>query len=188
VQLLFLHDVFLLEKRSDESMKPLVLILMGSDSDHPVLQAAEDVFEKMGVPYEIRVSSAHRSPERTKKLVREAEEAGVQVFICAAGMAAHLAGVVAADTVRPVIGVPVDASALGGMDALLSTVQMPPGIPVATVAIGKAGATNAAWLACQILALGNSELAKKLLKNKADMAEGVAEKDKRLGRRTDRKS
>jgi len=157
-----------------------VLILMGSDSDHPVLQEAEDFLNKTGVPYELRVSSAHRSPERTRRLVAEAEASGVQVFICAAGMAAHLAGVVASETTRPVIGVPIDASPLGGLDALLSTVQMPPGVPVATVAIGKAGARNAAVLACQILALADPDLALRLLSLREELAKTVEAKDEAL--------
>lgn len=159
---------------------PSVLILMGSDSDYPVLQGAEEFLKEMGVEFDLRVSSAHRSPERTRTLVAEAEKAGAKVFICAAGMAAHLAGVVAAETTRPVIGVPVDASPLLGFDALLSTVQMPPGIPVATVAVGKAGAVNAAVLACQILALSDADLAKKLKNRKKAMARGVEEKDAKL--------
>jgi phosphoribosylaminoimidazole carboxylase PurE protein len=163
--------------------KPSVLILMGSDSDYPVLQAAEEYLEAMGVGYDIRVSSAHRSPARTETLVQEAEANGVQLFICAAGMAAHLAGVVASHTSKPVIGVPVDASPLGGMDALLATVQMPPGVPVATVAVGKAGATNAAALACQILALQDVELTQKLVEKKKSMADGVADKDAKLAAR-----
>lgn len=162
--------------------KPQVLILMGSDSDHPTVKAACDFFDKMGVGYDIRVSSAHRSPDRTEKLVADAEESGVKVFICAAGMAAHLAGVVASKTTKPVIGIPIDASPFGGMDALLSTVQMPPGVPVATVAVGKAGATNAAVLACQMIAIGDKKLAAKLLAEKKAMAEGVIEKDKKLPR------
>ncbi|PLX39925.1 MAG: 5-(carboxyamino)imidazole ribonucleotide mutase [Deltaproteobacteria bacterium] len=162
---------------------PSVLILMGSDSDYPVLEGAGKFFEKMGVSYEMRVSSAHRTPDRTHALVKEAEEAGVKVFICAAGMAAHLGGVVASLTTKPVIGIPVDASPLGGMDALLSTVQMPPGVPVATVAVGKAGATNAAVLACQILALSDGALAKKMTEERNDMAASVVEKDKRLEKR-----
>ena len=157
-----------------------VLILLGSDSDHPVLQEAEDFLKKTGVPYELRVSSAHRSPERTRRLVAEAEASGVHVFICAAGMAAHLAGVVASETTRPVIGVPIDASPLAGLDALLSTVQMPPGVPVATVAIGKAGARNAAVLACQILALADPDLALRLLSLKEEMAKTVEHKDEVL--------
>jgi phosphoribosylaminoimidazole carboxylase PurE protein len=137
----------------------------------------------MNVPYQMRVSSAHRSPERTRKLVREAEAAGVGVFICAAGMAAHLAGVVAGETRRPVVGVPVDASPLGGLDALLATVQMPPGVPVATVAVGKAGARNAAVLACQILGLSDAGLAGKLDDMKREMAAGVEAKDVALQKR-----
>jgi len=157
-----------------------VLILMGSDSDLPVVEEAGRFLEAVGVPYQMRVSSAHRSPERTRRLVAEAEAGGVQVFLCAAGMAAHLAGVVAAETVRPVIGIPVDSGALGGVDALLSTVQMPPGIPVATVAVGRAGARNAAVLACQILALGDPDLAGRLRGIRAEMARAVEERDARL--------
>lgn len=159
-----------------------VLILMGSDSDLPVLREASDVLTSLGVPWAMRVSSAHRTPERTRRIVAEAEAAGAQVFICAAGMAAHLAGVVAAETTRPVLGVPVDASPLGGLDALLSTVQMPPGVPVATTAIGKAGARNAALLACQILALSDPALAAKLKALKQEMARGVEAKDDALQR------
>jgi len=161
---------------------PKVLILMGSDSDYPVLKEAEAFLDQMGVPHDVRVSSAHRSPERTRRLVAEAEASGVQVFICAAGMAAHLGGVVAAETTRPVIGVPVDAS-LGGLDALLSTVQMPPGVPVASVAIGKAGARNAAILACQILGLSDPELAQRLRTLKEEMARGVEARDTALQER-----
>lgn len=161
-------------------IKPKVLILMGSDSDYPVFQNAEPVFKKLGVRYDVAVSSAHRSPERTRRLVAEAEASGVEVFICMAGMAAHLAGVVAAETCRPVIGVPVDASPLGGLDSLLSTVQMPPGIPVATVALGKAGAYNAAVLACQMLALKDSDLALRLVTFKEEMAKGVLMKNNAL--------
>ncbi len=157
-----------------------VLILMGSDSDLPVVEEAARFLDAVGVPYQMRVSSAHRSPERTRRLVTEAEAGGVRVFLCAAGMAAHLAGVVAAETVRPVIGIPVDSGALRGMDALLSTVQMPPGIPVATVAVGKAGARNAAVLACQILALGDPDLARRLREMRVEMARAVEEKDARL--------
>ncbi|GAB4255995.1 MAG: 5-(carboxyamino)imidazole ribonucleotide mutase [Deferrisomatales bacterium] len=159
---------------------PKVLILMGSDSDYPILSETESFLCKMGVSYDIRVSSAHRSPERTRRLVAEAETAGVQVFICAAGMAAHLAGVVAGETARPVIGVPVEASPLGGADALLSTAQMPPGVPVATVSIGKAGARNAAVLACQILALSDPDLAQRLASLKEEMAREVEQKDEAL--------
>jgi phosphoribosylaminoimidazole carboxylase PurE protein len=162
------------------STPPKVLILMGSDSDLPVLREASGFLAEVGVPHEMRVSSAHRSPERTRDLVTRAERDGVQVFLCAAGMAAHLAGAVAALTTRPVIGIPVDASPLGGLDALLSTVQMPPGIPVATVAIGKPGARNAAILACQILALADGALAARLKNLREAMAEAVEERDASL--------
>ncbi|MBI5015242.1 MAG: 5-(carboxyamino)imidazole ribonucleotide mutase [Deltaproteobacteria bacterium] len=159
---------------------PKVLILMGSDSDLPVLREASEFFTSVGVPWGMRVSSAHRTPERTRELVAEAEAQGVQVFLCAAGMAAHLAGVVAAETTRPVIGIPVDASPLGGLDALLSTVQMPPGVPVATMAIGKAGARNAAILATQILALSDPSLAARLKGLKRELAAAVEAKDAAL--------
>jgi len=140
-----------------------VLILMGSDSDAPVMQAAGDALDEFGLTWEMTVASAHRSPARVLRLVEEAPARGVKVFIVGAGAAAHLAGVVAAHTSLPVIGVPIDSSALKGMDALLSTVQMPPGVPVATVAIGKPGATNAGVLAVQMLALADAGLAAKLV-------------------------
>ena len=129
-----------------------VAIFIGSASDEPVIAPCAEVLRKLGVSYRFTVTSAHRTPERTEALVRELEAEGCRVFICAAGMAAHLAGAVAARTLKPVIGIPVSGAAMGGMDALLSTVQMPPGFPVATVALDKAGARNAAWLAAQILA------------------------------------
>ena len=137
-----------------------VAIFIGSASDEPVISPCAEVLKKLGISFRFTVSSAHRTPERTEALVRELEEDGCQVFICAAGMAAHLAGAVAARTTRPVIGIPVAGSALGGMDALLSTVQMPPGIPVATVAID--GAVNAALLAAEILAVSDDAVAEKL--------------------------
>lgn len=161
---------------------PRVLILMGSDSDLPVLREASDFLTSVEVSWEMRVSSAHRTPGRTRQIVADAEARGVQVFLCAAGMAAHLAGVVAAETTRPVIGIPVDASTLGGLDALLSTVQMPPGVPVATMGIGKAGARNAAILASQILALSDPVLAGRLRDQKREMARGVEGKDEALQR------
>ena len=136
--------------------------MMGSDSDFPVMKATLEVLDAFGVGYEVRVSSAHRTPAETRDFVLDAQARGCAVFIAAAGMAAHLAGAVAALTVRPVIGVPVDAGPLRGEDALLSTVQMPGGIPVATVAIGKAGAKNAGYLAVQILALADDSLASEL--------------------------
>src|SRR6187431_929148 len=152
---------------------PQVLILMGSDSDAPVMQAAVETLREFGITSEMTVASAHRSPERVMRLVREAPGRGVKVFIVGAGAAAHLAGVVAAHTSLPVIGVPIDSSALKGMDALLSTVQMPPGVPVATVAIGKPGATNAGVLAAQMIALGQPEMAAKLVAYKKKLAEKV---------------
>jgi 5-(carboxyamino)imidazole ribonucleotide mutase len=135
---------------------------MGSISDEEKVRPCADILDELGIDYTFTVSSAHRTPERTAKLVEEEEASGCQVFICAAGMAAHLAGAVAAKTIRPVLGIPVSASALGGMDALLATVQMPPGFPVGTVALDKAGARNAAWMAAQILALTDEDLAAKL--------------------------
>ena len=150
-----------------------VLILMGSDSDAPVMQGAVDLLKELGIPCEMTVASAHRSPERVMRLVSEAPGRGVRVFIVGAGAAAHLAGVVAAHTAMPVIGVPIDSSALKGWDALLSTVQMPPGVPVATVSIGKPGATNAAVLAAQILAVGDSAIADRVVAYKKKLAEKV---------------
>ena len=150
-----------------------VLILMGSDSDLPVMKKAADTLTKFGVAYKMTVASAHRTPERVTTLIKEAEAAGVGVFIAAAGMAAHLAGAVAAQTTKPVIGVPLNAS-LDGIDALLATAQMPPGVPVATVAID--GAANAAQLAVQILAVSDKALADKLVAHKREMADAVLKK------------
>ena len=150
-----------------------VVILMGSASDEEKVAPCVSVLKELGISCHITVSSAHRTPERTERLVAEQEAAGAQVFICAAGMAAHLAGAVAARTTKPVIGIPISGTAFGGMDSLLSTVQMPPGFPVATVACDKAGARNSAWLAAQILALQDSALAARLAaareKMKADI-------------------
>lgn len=160
--------------------KPFVAILMGSDSDLPQVQTTIDTLKGLGVAVEARVTSAHRTPARTQEYVNDAEQRGCQVFICAAGLAAHLAGAVAANTVRPVIGIPVETGPLQGHDALLSTVMMPGGIPVATVAIGKAGAKNAAYLAAQMMALANPELHEVLKKDRQANAEAVAEKDQRL--------
>jgi 5-(carboxyamino)imidazole ribonucleotide mutase len=150
-----------------------VSIVVGSKNDYEIMKYCSDTFEAFGVNYELIISSAHRSPERTAKYVKEAEAKGAQVFIAAAGMAAHLAGVLASKTVKPIIGVPMSGSALNGIDALLSTVQMPAGMPVATVAIGKAGAINSAYLAMQILALGNEELSVKLKEDKLSKAKKV---------------
>ena len=157
-----------------------VLILMGSDSDAPVMQAAVDVLREFDVPCEMTVASAHRSPERVMRLVSEAPGRGVRLFIVGAGAAAHLGGVVAAHTTLPVIGVPIDSSALKGMDALLSTVQMPPGVPVATVSIGKPGATNAGVLAVQMLALADASLADRLTQYKKKLADKVEQAAARL--------
>jgi len=150
-----------------------VLILMGSDSDAPIMRAAGDALTELGLTWEMTVASAHRSPARVMRLISEAPGKGVRVFIVGAGAAAHLAGVVAAHTTLPVIGVPIDSSALKGMDALLSTVQMPPGVPVATVSIGKPGATNAGVLAAQILGVADPAMAKKLVDYKKKLADKV---------------
>ncbi len=139
-----------------------VAIFIGSKSDEAVVAPCAETLKSLGIPFFFTVSSAHRTPERTHNLIKKLEEEGCQVYICAAGMAAHLAGVVAASTLKPVIGIPINASALNGMDALLATLQMPPGFPVATVALDKAGAKNAAYLAAQILALHDAELTQKL--------------------------
>lgn len=157
-----------------------VLIMMGSDSDLPVMEKATVLLEEMGVSYRMHISSAHRTPERTVELIREAEASGAKVIIAGAGGAAHLPGVIAAYTTLPVIGVPLTSWALDGMDALLSIAQMPPGIPVATVAIN--GAKNAALLAVEILAIGDSSLKGKLLEYREKMAMEVIEKDRRLER------
>ncbi len=159
--------------------KPFVAILMGSDSDLPVMEAAFDVLKKLGITFEAKVSSAHRTPKVTHDYVRDADQRGCSVFICAAGMAAHLAGAVAANTLKPVIGVPINSS-LDGLDALLSTVQMPGGIPVASVAIGKAGAKNAAYLAAQIMGVGDSALHQKLIDEREQAAQDVIAKDAAL--------
>jgi 5-(carboxyamino)imidazole ribonucleotide mutase len=150
-----------------------VSIVMGSKSDYEVMKECAKVLESFTVPYELIISSAHRSPERTKNYIKQAEEKGAKVFIAAAGMAAHLAGALAATTTKPVIGVPMKGGAMDGMDAMLSTVQMPSGMPVATVALGKAGAINAAYLAMQILALDDSELATKLYEDRIAKAKKV---------------
>jgi phosphoribosylaminoimidazole carboxylase PurE protein len=160
-----------------------VLILMGSDSDAEVMAAARDSLATLGLMSEMTVASAHRSPARVLKLVSEAPARGVKVFIVGAGAAAHLAGVVAAHTTLPVIGVPIDATAMHGLDALLSTVQMPPGVPVATVAIGKAGATNAGVLAAQMIALGDPAVAERLVQYKKELAAKVEAAAARLAER-----
>lgn len=157
-------------------MKPLVGIMMGSESDLQVMQEAAKVLKQFEIPFEIGVYSAHRSPHRTHEYVKSVRDRGIKVIIAGAGASAHLAGAAAAETIVPVIGVPIDSSPLTGMDSLLSTVQMPPGVPVATMAVGKSGATNAGILAVQILALGNGKLAKKLASYKDELEKKIAEK------------
>lgn len=161
-------------------MKMKVLIIMGSDSDLPVMDETAKVLAEFGIPFRITVASAHRTPERTLRIIREAEKNGAEVIVSGAGMAAHLPGVIASHTILPVIGVPLEASPLHGMDALLSIVQMPPGIPVATVAVGKAGARNAGILACQIIARKDAALSKKLTEHRKKMAREVEEKAARV--------
>ncbi len=155
-------------------------IFIGSISDEETVRPCAEVLKKLGISYTFTVTSAHRTPARTESLVEALEKDGCQVFICAAGMAAHLAGAVAARTLKPVIGIPVTASALGGMDALLATVMMPPGFPVATVALDKAGARNAAWMAAQILALSDPSLTARLAQARADFVRDVENAAKRL--------
>lgn len=157
-----------------------VAVLMGSDSDLGTMQGCLDVLTKLDIAFEVHITSAHRTPEATRSYVGDAEQRGCAVFIAAAGMAAHLAGAVAAQTIRPVIGVPIDAGPLKGMDALLSTVQMPGGIPVASVAIGSAGAKNAAYLAAQMLGLADAEVSDRLRADRQANAESVAAKDRAL--------
>ncbi len=160
--------------------KPLVAILMGSDSDYDYMVEACKSLEKLGVSYDVLVSSAHRTPEKTQKYVRSAKKRGIKVFIAGAGGAAHLAGVIAAETILPVIGVPIPSTSLNGLDSILAIGQMPGGIPVATMATGKAGAKNAGLLAAQILGVSDAALSSKLLKYKKDMAKEVDKKDARL--------
>ncbi len=160
--------------------KPFVAVLMGSDSDLPVLQSTMDVLNSLGIPFEAKITSAHRTPDVTHAYVKDADARGCAAFICAAGLAAHLAGTVAGLTLKPVIGIPLDSGPLQGMDALLSTVQMPGGIPVATVAVGKPGAKNAGYLAAQILALSDPELAARIRADREANAAGVIAKDAKL--------
>ncbi len=159
---------------------PKVSIVMGSDSDLEIMREAGKALEDFGISYEMDVTSAHRSPDRTADYARKAASRGVRVIIAGAGGAAHLAGVIAAHTTLPVIGVPIPSTSLQGMDSLLATVQMPAGIPVATVAIGKPGATNAGILAAQILGVADADLSKKLEAHKEKLARGVDEKSKKL--------
>ena len=155
-----------------------VAIFIGSASDDSVVSPCADVLKKLGISYRYTITSAHRTPERTEELMNELEADGCQVYICAAGMAAHLAGAVAARTIKPVIGIPVAGSTIGGLDALYATVQMPSGFPVATVALN--GAKNAAWLAAEILALGDEALAAKLDAERVAMARQIAAKEEKL--------
>ncbi len=157
--------------------KPFVAVLMGSDSDFQVMQHTLEVLDKLGIPYEMKVTSAHRTPDAMHAYVKQADARGCCVFIAAAGLAAHLAGTIAGLTIKPVIGVPMDGGSLGGMDALLSTVQMPAGIPVACVAIGKAGAKNAAYLAAQIMGLSSSKISALLQQDRVENARVITEKD-----------
>jgi 5-(carboxyamino)imidazole ribonucleotide mutase len=164
-----------------------VAVLMGSESDLPVMQGAADTLHALGIQYEVRITSAHRTPRQTAEYVADAERRDCRVFICGAGMAAHLAGAVAASTIRPVIGVPIDGGLMGGLDALLSTVQMPAGIPVAAVAVGKSGAKNAGYLAAQILALNDAEVARSLLADRAAGVERVAQQNADIMSRRDKR-
>lgn len=157
-----------------------VAIVMGSDSDFPVMKDAVDILKKFDIPFEVAIASAHRSPEKAVQIAKTAASRGIKVIIAGAGHAAHLAGAMAAHTTLPIIGVPIDSSCLKGLDALLSTVQMPPGIPVATVSIGKPGAKNAAILAAQIISLVDPSLSKMLAKNKDEMAEEIERKNKKV--------
>lgn len=157
--------------------EPFVAVMMGSDSDLAVMESTVEVLSGLGIPAEVRVLSAHRSPEDTQAYVRDADGRGCAVFIAAAGLAAHLAGAVAAATLKPVIGVPMEGGPLKGFDALLSTVQMPGGVPVACVAIGKAGAQNAGYLAAQVLALADGRIAERLRADRAATAEGIRRKN-----------
>jgi 5-(carboxyamino)imidazole ribonucleotide mutase len=160
--------------------KTLVSVVMGSDSDLEIMREAGKALEEFGIGYEMDVTSAHRSPDRTAEFARGAAGRGIRVIIAGAGGAAHLAGVIAAHTTLPVIGVPIPSTSLNGLDSLLATVQMPAGIPVATVAIGKPGATNAGILAAQIIGVADEGVAKKLAGHKEKLARGVEEKSKKL--------
>ena len=159
--------------------QPFVSVLMGSDSDLPIMEASFEILRKFNIPFEVKVTSAHRTPKATHDFVTDADKRGCVAFICAAGMAAHLAGAVSATTLKPVIGVPINGS-LDGLDSLLSTVQMPGGIPVATVAIGKAGAKNAAYLAAQIIGVSDPDMHQKLIIARADNAGSIVAKDAAL--------
>ena len=168
--------------------KKFISVLMGSDSDLSTVQSTLDTLSALAIPFEVKITSAHRTPDDTRRYVRDAEERGCTVFVAAAGLAAHLAGTVAAHTLKPVIGIPMDAGPLNGHDALLSTVQMPGGIPVACVAIGKAGAKNAAYLSAQILAISDAELAERLRAEREANAQLVRDKDHKLQTNLDKQN
>jgi len=161
-------------------MKPIVGIIMGSDSDLSVMQETVKVLKQFEIPFEIGVYSAHRSPHRTLEYIKSARDRGLKLIVAGAGASAHLAGVSAAETTLPVIGVPIDSSPLSGFDALLATVQMPPGVPVATMGVGKSGATNAGFLAVQILALSDANLAARFADYKANLEKAVEEKSRKV--------
>jgi phosphoribosylaminoimidazole carboxylase PurE protein len=161
-------------------MKPVVGIIMGSDSDLQVMQEAATILKQFEIPYEIGVYSAHRSPHRTAEYVKSARQRGLKLIIAGAGASAHLAGVTAAETTLPVIGVPIDSSPLSGLDSLLSTVQMPPGVPVATMGVGRSGATNAGIFAVQILALQDDSLMRRLIEYKEQLEKSLAEKSRKV--------
>ncbi len=168
--------------------KPLVAVLMGSDSDLPVMERCLKTMETLGVPFEVSVLSAHRTPDEVEAYVRRAEAAGVEVFVCAAGGAAHLAGAVVARTLLPVLGVPLDASPLRGLDALLATVQMPAGVPVGTLAVGEMGASNAGFLAARIVSLSHPAVRRALEEHRTGMIRGVLEKNARVRKRSSARS
>jgi phosphoribosylaminoimidazole carboxylase PurE protein len=165
--------------RTRRGAAPRVVFFIGSDSDLPAVEPALAVLDRFGVTNELRIASAHRTPEAVRTLVAQYEAGGTRIFVCAAGMAAHLAGAVAALTTRPVLGIPLASGPLSGFDALLSTVQMPPGVPVGTVAVGPAGALNAAYLSCRILALEDDDLASRLLVHRSETAAEIARKDEK---------
>ena len=159
---------------------PFVAILMGSENDLSIIKKTTDTLTQLGITHEVKILSAHRTPVLTQEYIHSASQRGCQVFIAAAGLAAHLAGAVAAHTVKPVIGVPLDAGSLGGLDSLLSTVQMPGGLPVATTAIGKPGAHNAAILAAQIMALHNPALSQKLTELRQEKRQSILKANENL--------
>ncbi|MCX5845189.1 MAG: 5-(carboxyamino)imidazole ribonucleotide mutase [Deltaproteobacteria bacterium] len=163
-----------------ELLAPIVSVVMGSDSDFPIMSETIKILEDFGIPHEVFLTSAHRSPERTASFAKKASQRGIKIIIVGAGAAAHLAGVIASQSLLPVIGIPIDATALGGIDALLSIAQMPGGVPVATMAVGKAGARNAALLAIRILALEDDSLQKKLRLFIQNMAREIEKKQENI--------